>query len=77
VRFGVTPRRQIIPSALSGPLCRSRAALPLSEIVAATGEDAEIEDDAGGDMLLEEEVENDDDVAGLINDDLAGDETDL
>jgi uncharacterized protein (TIGR02300 family) len=47
------------------------------KVVAVTDEDVEIEDDAGEDTLLEEEVENDDDVAGLIDDDLAGDEADL
>jgi uncharacterized protein (TIGR02300 family) len=45
--------------------------------IAATSEDVEIEDDAGEDTLLEEEEETDDDVAGLIDDDLAGDESDL
>jgi uncharacterized protein (TIGR02300 family) len=46
------------------------------KIVAATYEDVEIEDGAGEDTLLEEE-ETHDDVVGLIDDDLAGDKTDL
>jgi uncharacterized protein (TIGR02300 family) len=46
------------------------------KIVAITDEDIEIEDDAGEDTFLEEEETNDD-VAGLIDDDLAGEEADL
>ncbi|MGO9004358.1 MAG: TIGR02300 family protein [Beijerinckiaceae bacterium] len=44
------------------------------KVVAGTDEEVEIEDDTGEDAFLEEEEEDSDDVAGLIDGDLAADE---
>jgi uncharacterized protein (TIGR02300 family) len=44
------------------------------KIVAATDDEVEIEDEGDEDTFLEEEEEDSDDVSGLIDGDLAGDE---
>jgi uncharacterized protein (TIGR02300 family) len=44
------------------------------KVVAATDDDVEIEDEGDDDTFLEEEEEDSDDVSGLIDGDLAGDE---